>query len=425
MSKRPRISHALIGVAAVVLGLLAVVLATGRLDGDPPTLDGEGLAPQAPISGVSELRFRAADGKPGLAAVTVAIDEGEAQVVELGEAMAGDDDSAPISNQTMLVSAPAYTYPLDTTTLEDGPHTAVVVARDRSLLRNRTDLHVTFVVDNTPPVLQVARESLAVRQGDTACVVARADEPLQQLELVFPDRTVPFFPAGDEGVMRALAGIGVKTEAGPVAVELVARDRAGNEARRSVELQVTEVAFEVGGYIALSGAQEKAQKDQDRGKQANAKRGAAYGIEAPEQHWDGAFGRPAKGPVTSPFGKFRTYSSGVKRHHLGVDISNATGTPVVAPADGVVTLAEELHIYGNAVILSHGHGVSSSYNHLATIEVEVGQQVQRGQRLATMGSTGQSTGPHLHWGMVAGGVAVDPEQFTREDFDVSGYDDWF
>ena len=84
----------------------------------------------------------------------------------------------------------------------------------------------------------------------------------------------------------------------------------------------------------------------------------------------------------------------------------------------MVTLAEELHIYGKVVILSHGQQVSSSYNHLHTIEVEVGDHVERGQVIGRMGSTGQSTGSHLHWGMVANGIAVDPAEWMTSDFGV-------
>ncbi len=408
MSERPRVSPRLIGAAAVVIGILAVLFATGRLDANPPTLDWEGIEQRTRVSGEAALRFRAMDARPGLGKVTVAIDDGA---------------PAPIA----VTAGEVTEHVIDTTALADGPHTLTLQARDRSLMGNRSELLLTLVVDNTAPTLQVARDSLAVRQGDTACVVVRPGEELAALEAVFDDRSVPLYPVGDAGsrLYRGLFGIGVQAPPGPAAVQLVARDLAGNEARRDVELQVAEVAFPKGGYIALSQQQEADQKDRDKGAEANARRGAAYDVEAPEQRWDGAFARPAEGPVTSPFGKFRTYSTGQQRHHLGVDISNATGTPVVAPAAGVVTLAEELHVYGNAVILSHGHGVSSSYNHLATIEVEVGQPVRRGQRLGTMGSTGQSTGPHLHWGMVAGGVAVDPEQFTREAFDPAAYGDWF
>ena len=124
--------------------------------------------------------------------------------------------------------------------------------------------------------------------------------------------------------------------------------------------------------------------------------------------------------MTSPFGKYREYNTGVRRHHYGTDIANVIGTPIYASNRGTVTLADMLHLYGNAVILNHGQGVSSSYNHLSKIQVKVGERVEKGQRIGLMGATGQATGSHLHWGMVVNGVAVAPEEWTERDFSSTG-----
>jgi murein DD-endopeptidase MepM/ murein hydrolase activator NlpD len=106
----------------------------------------------------------------------------------------------------------------------------------------------------------------------------------------------------------------------------------------------------------------------------------------------------------------------VKRHHLGTDIANQTGTAIYAGSSGVVTLAEHLHIYGNSIIINHGQGVSTSYNHLSEIEVAVGDKVEKNQQIGLMGATGQVTGPHLHWHMAVNGVAVAPEQWIEVSF---------
>ncbi len=134
------------------------------------------------------------------------------------------------------------------------------------------------------------------------------------------------------------------------------------------------------------------------------------------QLWEGKFIRATEGRLTSPFGKYREYNTGVRRHHLGTDIANDTGTPIYASNHGIVTLAERLHIYGNAIVISHGQGVSTSYNHLNEICVQIGDRVEKGKLIGLMGATGQVTGPHLHWGMVINGVAVAPEEWTERDF---------
>ena len=94
------------------------------------------------------------------------------------------------------------------------------------------------------------------------------------------------------------------------------------------------------------------------------------------------------------------------------------GTPIYAGNSGIVTLAGRLHLYGKSVIINHGHGVSSSYNHLSKIHVAPEEQVEKGQLIGLMGATGQVTGSHLHWGMVVNGIAVDPEEWTERDFSI-------
>jgi murein DD-endopeptidase MepM/ murein hydrolase activator NlpD len=89
--------------------------------------------------------------------------------------------------------------------------------------------------------------------------------------------------------------------------------------------------------------------------------------------------------------------------------------PVLAPADGVVVMAEALAVRGNAVLLDHGWGLITGYWHLSRIDVQVGDRVQRGQPFALVGSTGLSTGAHLHWEVWANGVSVDGKQWLRED----------
>jgi murein DD-endopeptidase MepM/ murein hydrolase activator NlpD len=119
-------------------------------------------------------------------------------------------------------------------------------------------------------------------------------------------------------------------------------------------------------------------------------------------------------PRTAPFGARRTYGSSTDvTAHTGEDFGAAAGTPVLAPASGVVVLAEQLFVRGNAVMLDHGRGVFTGYWHLQAIHVTAGERVKGGQLLGEVGSTGLSTGPHLHWEVRVGGVAVDPMQWVE------------
>lgn len=120
---------------------------------------------------------------------------------------------------------------------------------------------------------------------------------------------------------------------------------------------------------------------------------------------------PAKGSVTSGFGwRVSPFGEG-EEMHPGVDIARAEGTPVVATADGRVVESGPAGGYGNLVHIDHGNGMATLYGHNSQLAVSVGQTVSKGQVIAYAGSTGKSTGPHVHYEVRENGVAVDPWKY--------------
>ena len=118
---------------------------------------------------------------------------------------------------------------------------------------------------------------------------------------------------------------------------------------------------------------------------------------------------PVQGRISGRFGNQRVYNGTPKSPHSGMDIAVATGTPVKAPADGVVTFADTgLYLAGGTLVLDHGHGISSNFLHLSRIDAKVGDTVRQGDVVAAVGATGRATGPHLHWGMNWFDVRIDP-----------------
>ena len=121
------------------------------------------------------------------------------------------------------------------------------------------------------------------------------------------------------------------------------------------------------------------------------------------------FIRPVEGRISGRFGSGRIYNGKPGAGHSGMDIAAPNGTPVKAPAAGVVTFADPgLYLTGGTVVIDHGHGVSSNFLHLSRIDVAVGDRIEQGQPFAAVGATGRATGPHLHWGMNWFDVRVDP-----------------
>lgn len=120
---------------------------------------------------------------------------------------------------------------------------------------------------------------------------------------------------------------------------------------------------------------------------------------------------PVRGPITSPFGpRPNPFGPGVEFHH-GVDIGVPTGTAVHVTASGVVITAGWNNVYGNMVRVDHGNGIVTLYGHNSKLLVHAGEHVVKGQVIADSGSTGMSTGPHVHYGVYVDGTAVNPERY--------------
>lgn len=140
---------------------------------------------------------------------------------------------------------------------------------------------------------------------------------------------------------------------------------------------------------------------------------------SPALWWTGTFTRPIglQYETTSPFGTRRNYNGGgyaTVSYHSGQDFGAPAGVPILAPAAGTVVLAEPLQVRGNAVLIDHGRGIFTGYWHMSEIKVTPGQQVSEGDVLGLVGTTGMSTGAHLHWELRIYGIAVDPMQFLNQ-----------
>ena len=120
---------------------------------------------------------------------------------------------------------------------------------------------------------------------------------------------------------------------------------------------------------------------------------------------------PVRGWITSNFGKRLSPFTGKYKNHDGLDVATRTGTPIVAPADGRVTYVGVESGYGKLLVIDHGYGVVTRYGHNSKIFVKVGNKVKRGHKVAAIGNTGRSTGPHLHYEVRVNGVPVNPKNY--------------
>jgi murein DD-endopeptidase MepM/ murein hydrolase activator NlpD len=214
--------------------------------------------------------------------------------------------------------------------------------------------------------------------------------------LVAPDGAVAF-------------GIG-RDERGPVDVEVTGR----NGRRERVEIAVTPRDWPVErieGVPPLTVEPPPAIAERIRREQARVV-AARLRDDAREDFLE-RFTWPVEGRISGRFGNQRVYvvngADVPKSPHSGMDIAAPQGTPVKAPASGLVTFADaDLYLTGGTVLIDHGHGISSNFLHLSSIDVKVGEHVEQGQRIGAVGMTGRATGPHLHWGLNWFDVRLDP-----------------
>lgn len=125
---------------------------------------------------------------------------------------------------------------------------------------------------------------------------------------------------------------------------------------------------------------------------------------------------PVEGPITGSFGERIDPFNGEGAFHSGVDIAAPYGTPILAPADGVVEFADTLGGYGRSILVNHGHGITTRYGHMASFAVVAGQHVHRGDILGYVGLSGRSTGPHLHYEVRINDTPVNPHKYLRMTF---------
>ena len=229
------------------------------------------------------------------------------------------------------------------------------------------------------------------------------------------DRDSWFLGAWDiyDGGFWAVLGVSAAQPLGAYPAVISLRGEDGTDLDRlDATISVVETAYPFES-ITLAPDQ-SALLDPALSKQEAATRQALYSRHTAVQLWEGVFLQPLPGPISSPYGIGRSYNGGpVTSFHHGTDFALDEGTPIAAANTGRVAFADELPIRGLSVVLDHGGGVFTAYHHLSEIAVVEGQLVSIGDLVGFVGASGLSTGPHLHWELIVGGVEVDAMLWTR------------
>ncbi len=261
------------------------------------------------------------------------------------------------------------------------------------------------LVAATGPALSLAPGE--ARPGDAVLVrvTGTAAEPTGSLA----GRPLVFWRAREE--WRALGALPIEIAPGPVPVAVEAGAARAEASLAVVEPGFASRALTVAPRFVEPPASVRRRIERDRRAFA-----AAYDRPFAPPRFGRGFAWPRRSQITGRFGDQRLLNGKKESVHYGLDLGGPRGAPVRAAAEGEVVLARDAYLSGKSIVVWHGADVFTIYFHLDRIDVRPGAKVRSGQRIGLLGSTGRSTGPHLHWSARVAGLFVDPESLLGMDF---------
>lgn len=381
------------------------------------------LSPQQEfVSNNTEFIVEAQDTGAGIKSFGISVNQGDKQVSLL-------EKTFPKAQAKVLEKVT-----LENAGLENGPIELVVTAGDASFANfgrgNAVRVEQVYTLDTIPPRIIQQAMIQNVTQGGAGCVSYRLDAPASQSGVFVRDMFFPGFEQPD-GSYTCLFPFPYYMEPETFRPILTAVDPAGNQANITLginalskkfredtinlpdsflDTKMPEFAQTVPGNMTNLERFLKVNREL-RTTNRDALKGVAR-MTAATPLWHGVFLRMPRAATKAIFGDHRTYLYNGKevdnQIHLGVDLASVKHADIPAANDGTVVFADYMGIYGQVVIIDHGLGLQSLYGHLSQILVTKGQQVKKGDTVGKSGMSGMAGGDHLHFGMIIGGVPVNP-----------------
>ncbi|MER3446591.1 MAG: hypothetical protein C4291_06985 [Candidatus Dadabacteria bacterium] len=413
---------------AVIIG--GVVFFIPRFEWYPPTVN---LKLDSNFIGLRPFSVEVKDKGSGLKRVSVVINEGGTEYPFIEE-----DYSMPVKEKNITIALDPKKVGI-----KEGPATISITAIDRSLWRffrgNKTTVIKNVTIDVTPPRLEVAGREYYINFGGSGLVIYKASSDTVKSGVKVGDYFFPGYKGyfKDPNIYLAFFAYpyNVSPDARPV---VVAEDEAGNSKEvgfsyrlkykkyRESTLNISDDFIErkaapiLGGNSSQTGDLKdiflKVNRDIRQKNEAEIKKICVNSKNT--ILWNGAFHQLTNSKVEANFADYRTYVYKGEvidhQYHLGYDLAVTEKSPIEAANDGVIVFADDLGIYGNAVIIDHGFGISTLYAHMSSIGVRVGDTVKKKQIIGRTGETGLAAGDHLHYAVLIQGVPVLPTEWWDE-----------
>ena len=261
------------------------------------------------------------------------------------------------------------------------------------------------------PVVRLSYRSL--QPGEPLLVHLESDSAVRSATVTFLGRTAELRPAPGGGSVFAFLGIDVQTKPGPYVLAVKVVKAGGTVENVRKELLVVERKFPSTKLTLKPEYVTPPASVQSRIKREAELVALALSVVTPEWLGDGPFALPHDAPSWSNFGQRRLNNNVLQSLHTGLDLRVPFGEPIKAANAGRAVMASDLYLGGKTVIIDHGLGVFSSYGHMSELLVKRGEAVKKGQTVGLCGTTGRSTGPHLHWSFRIFDARVDPDAMLR------------
>lgn len=406
-----------------------------KFEWSPPTA--ELRAPLEFVGRQAEIHLDVRDRGSGIASVDVALEAGGTRYQLLSEAypVTSWRGSSIFEKSFDLAFAPREAK------VPEGDARLVVRAADSSWINffhsRPPVLSQPVIVDTTPPSVEVLTSQHYMRLGGGDMVVYRTSKDVARSGVAVESYFFPGVPGlfPDPDVVAAMFAVpyDLTAQARP---KVVAEDKAGNQreadfhvavkprkfAERTMEIDDEFLKRKIPDLVALNDLPPNddlvtAYLEVNRTLRTRSEKAVreACSVSEPKLLWSEVFLRQPNSAPLSNFADHRTYVHDGEvidsQRHLGYDLASVHQDQVTAANDGKVVFADNLGIYGNAVILDHGLGIFTLYGHLSSIAVEPGRRVKRGDVLGRTGETGLAAGDHLHFSVMIDGVHVDPVEW--------------
>ena len=252
--------------------------------------------------------------------------------------------------------------------------------------------------------------------GETIRLDIHSPEPLKKGSAILRNKKFTLFKKGEKG-NHYYGYLGMSRHAKPGLYTLKIYLDEGKEKAylKKIKIQVTDPKFGK-GKVVLRGKKKKLVKKTTQLKDEGKIIGQKFRTLTAKQYFNEPFAVPVNGRVTSTFGKLRSYTGKWPNRHSGVDLASEKGDIINAPNAGRIILSEMFPVHGETVMIDHGLGVITIYNHLSKRLVKEGKSVKKGDPIGRMGQTGLASGVHVHWGMSIQNIRVDPLFWVNNGF---------